>query len=129
MTFLTVALALSLASAPKPAQKTQLKIEVKPSSTVVFVDGKRRGTGAKPVILAVPGRHVIKLVHGRDEHQEMVAVKKGESRTWTWAFEDDRPKAPSHGGGASEEDAKAPTGETPAAPDPSNPLDDSPPAD
>ncbi len=37
-----------------------------------------------------PGRHTIRIVQGRDEHQEVVAVKKGETTSWSWTFEDDR---------------------------------------
>lgn len=95
MTALSLALAVALSAAPKtaPLKKTQLKIEVKPASAIVFVDGKRIGTGSKVHTLTVdPGRHTIKIVHNRDEHQEVLAVKKGETTKWTWAFEDDRPQ-------------------------------------
>jgi hypothetical protein len=108
---LALTVMLALAAAPKGPQKTQLKIEVKPASTVVFVDGKRKGTGAKPITLSTtPGRHMIKLVFGKDEHQEAVQVKSGETKKWTWAFEDDRPdkrakvEEPTDEGGAAPED-------------------------
>ncbi len=93
MIALGLALAVALSGAPKASapKKTQLKIEVKPTAAVIYVDGKRKGTGAKPIILPVePGRHTIRIVHNRDEHQEVIAVKKGETTNWSWAFEDDR---------------------------------------
>jgi len=137
MTLLALAVSLALSSAPKLSQKTQLKIEVKPSNTVVYVDGKKRGTGAKPVTLTTtPGRHMIKLVFGRDEHQEVISVKKGESKTWTWAFEDDRPKTPARGERAATEEAAnsdaAPEAAPPAQPNSAvdaDPVFDGPPAD
>ena len=94
MIALSLALAVALSGAPKSApKKTQLKIEVKPASAVVYVDGKRVGTGSKVHTLTVdPGKHTIKIVHNRDEHQEVLVVKKGETTKWTWAFEDDRPQ-------------------------------------
>ncbi len=93
MIALSLAVALALAGAPKatPPKKTQLKIEVKPAAAVVYVDGKRKGTGAKPMAFTVePGRHTIRIVHNKDEHQEVIVVKKGETTSWSWAFEDDR---------------------------------------
>jgi hypothetical protein len=89
---LSLALAVALAGAPKASgpKKTLLKIEVRPASAIVYVDGKRKGTGAKAMSLSVePGRHTIRIVQGRDEHQEVVAVKKGETTSWSWTFEDD----------------------------------------
>lgn len=96
MIALTLALAVALSAAPKSGpKKTQLIIEVKPAAAVVYVDGKRIGTGSKIQTLTVqPGRHTIKIVHNRDEHQEVLMVKKGETTKWSWAFEDDRPAAP-----------------------------------
>jgi hypothetical protein len=96
MIALGLALAVALSGAPKASapKKTQLKIEVKPVSAIIYVDGKRRGTGAKPITLPIePGRHTIRIVHNRDEHQEVVVVKKGETTNWSWAFEDDRKAA------------------------------------
>jgi hypothetical protein len=91
MTALSLALAFALFGAPKTAQKTQLKLDVKPAAAIVYVDGKRKGTGAKSVTLPIePGRHTIRIVHNRDEHQEVVVVKKGGITKWSWAFEDDR---------------------------------------
>ena len=86
-----IALSLALSFALSGAPKTQLKIDVKPAAAVVYVDGKRKGTGAKPITLPVePGRHTIRIVFNRDEHQETILVKRGETTKWSWAFEDDR---------------------------------------
>jgi hypothetical protein len=92
MLSLSLALAVALSTASNASEKkTQLKIEVKPTSAVVYVDGKRQGSGAKPIVLTVsPGKHTIRIVHNKDEHQEVIAVKKGETTKWAWAFEDDR---------------------------------------
>jgi len=94
---LALAVVLSTASNASTPKKTQLKIEVKPASAVVYVDGKRQGSGAKPIVLTVsPGKHTIRIVHNKDEHQEVIAVKQGETTKWAWAFEDDRkPTQPS----------------------------------
>ena len=113
MLTLSLALAVALSAAPKASapKKTQLQIEVKPVSAVVYVDGKRMGSGAKPIVLSVdPGRHTIRIVHNRDEHQEVIAVKKGETTKWAWAFEDDRkPTQPSQ----PDQESSSPTKEDP----------------
>ncbi|MGQ0505892.1 MAG: hypothetical protein ACT4TC_11300 [Myxococcaceae bacterium] len=93
---LSIALAVALSASPKAVVnnngKTQLKIEVQPSTAVLYVDGKRAGTGGKKRTLTVtPGAHRIRVVNHQDEHQEMVSVKKGEVKVYTWAFTDDRP--------------------------------------
>jgi len=99
-----LALVLALAGAPKgaSAKKTQLKIDVKPAASTVYVDGKKKGTGGSVHALSLPpGPHTIKIVHQRDEHEEMVTLKPGETLNWKWAFEDDKAeKAP---GGADKE--------------------------
>jgi hypothetical protein len=88
MVAFALATLVALSGAPK---KTQLVLEVKPAEAIVYVDGKKKGTAAKAITLTVtPGKHVIKVTHKGDEHQEEVVVKKGEVRTWQWAFEDDR---------------------------------------
>jgi len=111
MVALALAAMVALSGAPK---KTQLVLEVKPAEAVIYVDGKKKGTAAKTIKLTVtPGKHVIKLTHKGDEHQETVVVKKGEIRTWQWAFEDDRmdrKKAPpAEGEGEGEGGGEAPT--------------------
>ncbi len=84
--------ALALGAAPAKSTKTQLKLDIKPAAAVVFLDGKRVGDGSKErTVTVTPGRHALKVVHKGDEHQEMISVKKGETKQWKWAFEDDRP--------------------------------------
>lgn len=97
MVTLALALAASLATSSGPSAsagtKSFLKIEVKPETAVLYVDGVRRGTGVKPHTIRVePGRHALRVVNKGDEHQEQISVKKGETKQWAWAFEDDRPQ-------------------------------------
>ena len=89
---LTLAVVMALSAAPQSGpKKTQLKIEVKPTSAVFYVDGKRKGTGAKAEVLPVkPGKHAIKVVHNKDMHEEVVSAEKGKTTSWSFAFEDDR---------------------------------------
>lgn len=94
---LALALAATLTASPAPApaagNKSFLKIEVKPETAVLYVDGVRRGRGNKPHVIRVePGRHELKVTNKGDEHQEQISVKKGETKQWSWAFEDDRPQ-------------------------------------
>ncbi len=74
------------------AGPTTLTIEVAPEDTVIFLDGKKKGTGAKPVTVKVkPGRHIIKVQRKGEGHEEEVEVKAGEKKTWKWAFEGSPP--------------------------------------
>ena len=110
---IALAVAVALSGAPKaaPPKKTQLKVQVKPDTAVLFVDGQRKGTGAKVHTLTVePGRHMLKVVNKGDEHQEMVSIKKGETKNWEWAFEDDRADKKK-----SAESAETPSEEAPAS--------------
>lgn len=85
---LALALAVSLSAAP-----AQLTLVVKPPATEVFVDGKKHGTGAKPVVVKVkPGRHVLRYVFKGDAHEEEISVKAGEKPTYRWEF--DAPEEP-----------------------------------
>jgi uncharacterized cupredoxin-like copper-binding protein len=91
-----MALVLVLAGAPKGnAKASQLKIEVKPAAAIVYVDGKKKGTGStvKNLKLA-PGPHTIKIVNRKDEHQEVVNLKPGQTVSWKWTFEDERTTTP-----------------------------------
>ena len=86
---MSLLLSLMLSAAPGP---TTLTIEVQPEDTVVMVDGKKKGTGAKPVTMSIaPGRHVIKVSRKGEGHEEEIDVKKGEKKTWKWAFEGSPP--------------------------------------
>ena len=92
MVALALVLSAALAGAPKTAgtKPTQLKLDIQPDTAVVFVDGKKKGKGGKLITLAItPGSHIVKIVNNKDEHEEQVTVKKGEQKTFQWAFEDD----------------------------------------
>jgi PEGA domain len=74
---------LLLAAAPG-----ELTIEVTPAETQVFIDGKKKGDGSKPIVVKLqPGEHVIRLTHKGDAHEEAVMVKSAEKKKWTWTFE------------------------------------------
>ena len=89
MVAFALAVALSLGAAPTKSAKTQIKIEVKPAAAVVYVDGQRRGTGAKPIVVDVaPGVHKIRVVHKKDESTDVVRVKPGQILQWGISFED-----------------------------------------
>lgn len=93
MIALALAAAVALGGAPKGPSKTQLKIEIKPAEAVLYVDGKRKGTGEKVHVLNVqPGNHQVRVVNPKtkDEHQDVLSVKRGETKSWQWAFEDER---------------------------------------
>jgi hypothetical protein len=93
MVAFALAVVLSLGAAPAKPAKTQLKIDVKPASAVVYVDGQRRGTGAKPIVLDVaPGTHKIRVVHKKDESTDVVRLKQGQILQWGISFEDSSEK-------------------------------------
>lgn len=119
------AVAFLLAAAPKGPG--QLTIEVKPSNSVVFVDGKKKGTGAKPIVVKLPaGKHQVRVTHKGDAHEEEVVVKAGEKKRWKWTFEGDeaeQPEKPAEGektegekpaDGAQPSDSDLPTDSAPA---------------
>lgn len=82
---LTLALVSHLVLAAAPAELT---IDVQPDGVEVKVDGKKKGVSGKPIVLKLKaGRHVVRLTHKGDSHEEEVAVKAGEKKTWQWAFE------------------------------------------
>ena len=82
---LTLALVSHLVFAAAPAELT---IEAKPDGVEVKVDGKRAGTSGKAITLKLKaGKHVVRLSHKGDAHEEEVALKAGEKKTYQWAFE------------------------------------------
>ena len=91
-----MSLLLSLMLTAAPAGPTTLIIEVSPEDVVVMVDGKKKGTGAKPITIKNinPGRHTIKVSRKGEGHEEDVDIKKGEKKTWKWAFEGSPPPKP-----------------------------------
>lgn len=91
-----MSLLLSLMLTAAPAGPTTLIIEVSPEDTVVMVDGKKKGTGAAPITIKniAPGRHTIKVSRKGEGHEEDIEIKKGEKKTWKWAFEGSPPPKP-----------------------------------
>ena len=83
---LTLALVSHLVLAAGPAELT---IDVKPAGVEVKVDGKKAGTSsAKLIVMKVKaGKHVVRLSHKGDSHEEEVALKAGEKKTWQFEFE------------------------------------------
>lgn len=85
------------------AGPTQLVLDIKPAGIEVKLDGKKVGvSGEKPIVKTVkPGVHVVRVSHKGDSHEEEVAVKSGEKKTFVLKLEDGRtapsaePAAPS----------------------------------
>lgn len=78
-----------------PPGQSKLLLKVAPETTVVEVDGKRRGTAAEvKELLLPPGPHIVHLVHGLDEHEDQVVLRKGAVTSFEWKFEDDRKQPP-----------------------------------
>lgn len=98
---LALALASSLVLSAAPGQ---LVIDVKPDGVEVKVDGKKVGTSGQPLTVKLKaGKHIVRLVHKGDAHEEEVTVKAGEKKTWTWEFEGyKKPAAPEGEGGGEE---------------------------
>lgn len=75
---------LAVLSASGPASLT---LEVKPDAAVVKVDGKKVGTGAKPITVKLsPGKHTIRCELKGDATNDEVVLKAGEKKTWKWEF-------------------------------------------
>lgn len=82
---LSLALASSLFLAAAPGELT---IDVKPEGVEVKVDGKKRGVSGTPLVLKLKaGKHVVRLTHKGDAHEEEVSLKPGEKKTYSWEFE------------------------------------------
>ena len=88
-----IALTASLLLHAAPATVT---VTLKPAGCVMFVDGKKKGTGAKPLNLKLPaGKHVFRVVYKGDAHEEEIVLKPGANAPWSWEFtglEEERPK-------------------------------------
>lgn len=81
---LTLTLAAHLLLGAGPAVVT---IEVKPPDSEVLVDGAKKGKGDKPIVVKLKaGKHVVRVVHKGDAHEEELEVKAGEKKTWKWEF-------------------------------------------
>jgi hypothetical protein len=89
---LTLALVSHLVLTAAPAELT---IDVKPDDVEVKVDGKKAGKGGKIITMKLKaGRHVVRLSHKGDSHEEEVSLKAGEKKTYQWAFEGTKSGAP-----------------------------------
>lgn len=86
-----IALQLLLAAGP-----TQLVLDIQPAGVEVKLDGKKIGmSGETPFTVKVkPGVHVVRVSYKGDAHEEEVAVKAGEKKTFVLKLEDGR-KEPS----------------------------------
>lgn len=88
-------LSLLLASQLLAAAPAQLTIDVQPEGVEVKVDGKKSGRSGKPIVLKLKaGKHVVRLSHKGDSHEEEVSLKAGEKKTYQWAFEGTKSGAP-----------------------------------
>ncbi len=84
-----LALTLSLVLTATPAELT---IDVKPSDVQVVLDGQKKSTKGGPITVKVkPGRHVVRLSFKGDSHEEEIALKAGEKKTYQWSFEHSTP--------------------------------------
>ncbi len=82
---LTLALLSQLVLGASPSV---LIIDVKPAGVEVKVDGKKAGISGKVLSIKLkPGKHVVRLSHKGDAHEEEVAVKAGEKKTYQFEFE------------------------------------------
>ena len=65
-----------------------LTVEIKPPTAELLVDGKKKGTGARPIVLKLsPGKHVLRVTNKGDAHEEEIVIKSAEKKTWKWEFE------------------------------------------
>ena len=82
---LTLALVSHLLFSAAPGELT---IDVKPDGVEVKVDGKKAGMSGKNIVMKLKaGKHVVRLSHKGDAHEEEVLVKAGEKKTYQWEFE------------------------------------------
>ncbi len=66
-----------------------IKFEVAPKSTVIYVDGRKKGKAAKVKKVRVrAGKHDLRLVYNKDETEFEVKVQKGNVLVIKYAFED-----------------------------------------
>ena len=69
------------------ADKTGISWEVEPASVVIILDDKKLGeAGNLKFTEAKPGKHVVKLMLGKDETEMEVNVKKGQALKFTFSF-------------------------------------------
>jgi hypothetical protein len=70
------------------ADATGIEWEVSPAHVVVFLDGKRLGeAGALKFTATSPGKHVVKLLNGKDETESDIPLKKGQKLKFVYNFD------------------------------------------
>jgi hypothetical protein len=88
-------LSLSLASSSAwsaKKERTQVELNVKPTTAQIFIDGKAMGKASSGRVIDVtPGFHVIRLVNKRDEHEERIKFPPNQKTTYTFEFEEEAP--------------------------------------
>lgn len=78
---------LALAAVLAAGGPAQLTLEVKPDAAIVKVDGKKVGTGAKPITVKLAaGKHVIRCELKGDATNDEIVLKAGEKKIWKWEF-------------------------------------------
>jgi hypothetical protein len=78
---------LALAAVLAAGGPASLTLEVKPEASIVKVDGKKVGTGAKPITVKLsPGKHTIRCELKGDATNDEIVLKPGEKKTWKWEF-------------------------------------------
>lgn len=88
--------ASSQGSAVKAAKgHSALKFEVAPKATVIYVDGRKKGSAGKVHKVRVkPGKHDVRLVFNKDETEFEINVQKAQEIVVKYAFEDSGRPAP-----------------------------------
>lgn len=94
-------LSVALSASPKavPAKPTQLVLDVKPATVVIYLDNKKVGKATKVWTLTVkPGDHHIKLVSKISSQEEVLSVKQGEKTVGKFDLTDsgDKSQQPSN---------------------------------
>jgi hypothetical protein len=109
---ISLVLVSATATAKSKKPKTQLALDVQPTTALVYVDGRAQGKAAQGKVIDVtPGLHVVRLVFGRDEHEEQIKFVEGKATKYTYEFEGGEPagahpaKETTPGGGAEAEPA------------------------
>jgi hypothetical protein len=84
--------AAATAVAKSKKARTQLSLDVQPTSALVYIDGHAQGKAAPGKVIDVtPGLHVVRLVFGRDEHEEQIKFLEGKTTKYTYEFEGGEP--------------------------------------
>ena len=79
----------SAAEAKAKTGKTQLELQVKPATALLFVDDKPQGkVGTNRVVDVTPGFHIIRVTSKGDEHEERVKFAPNQKTTYTFEFDD-----------------------------------------